>query len=209
MGKNSPKELFYIILVSLLVTLPGCNSNTHRESTLIEAQFNIDTTLLSGTAIVDSSLNYSLRIPKGWQSISPELTAKLKTSMLVQDYADAGFEFGFINPKDSSMLVCLDVSKMEPSVFSGLRENYLEVLNLNNAWNQIQYQEFKYKSFMIDQYVLQNDEILNFKLICRDHIENADTAPKIELLYFINAKGLAENIKAIESSIGSLSNINH
>ncbi|UCH15341.1 MAG: hypothetical protein JSV22_05080 [Bacteroidales bacterium] len=190
-------------LAFLYFFLTGCNLKQESNNALIEAKFNIDDNLLDTIPFIDSSLYLSIQKPIKWTNLDSGFETTIKSSLLTNDYKDANLTGGFFNRQDSSFMVILDISSVDSMGFSNLRNNYTEILNKNNFWNNIQFQEFKHGCYRIEQYVLQNEQILNFKLICYE-IGLERRQPKFEILYILNRKKIEENIKSIESSIGSL-----
>lgn len=192
--------LFSIVLISCV----GCGPDREPSEVVTEAEFNVDSSLLKSHSVLDSALNLSIGIPMDWSLLDEEFENMLKSNLLINDYKNSEMRFGYINKADTSIMILIDVRGIDSSVFLSLKNNYIEILNANSIWTDVQLQEFVYKSFRIEQYVLQNTQLLNFKLICYDREVPGSTSPKFEILYFLNKKDLESNIKSVESSIGSI-----
>lgn len=194
-----------ILLVSIVfICCSGCGLKNKPSKVITEAAFNVDSSLLNPLPAIDSILNLSIGIPKDWKLMDDEFRSSLKSSLMTSDYKNSELRHGYINKVDSSIMLLIDIRSIDKSVFSSLKNNYVEVLNSNSMWTDVQLQEFVYRSFRIEQYVLQGEQLLNFKLICYDRELPGEISPKFELLYFLNKKDLAINIKSVESSIGSI-----
>lgn len=192
------------LVFTVFICCSGCGLNNESSKVITEAEFNVDSSLLNPLPTTDSILNISIGIPRDWELMDDEFRSSLKSSLIISDYKNSELRNGYINRVDSSIMLLIDISGIDNSVFSSLKNNYVEVLNANGMWTDVQLQEFVYKSFRIEQYVLQNTQLLNFKLICYDREVPGAISPKFELLYFLNRKDLANNIKSVESSIGSI-----
>lgn len=197
------KTKILLSFIAFLYFFTGCNFKQESNNAIIEAEFNIDDNLLDTTPFIDSSLYLSIKTPIKWITLDSIFEKTIKLSLLIEDYKKAKLIGGFLNRQDSSFMIILDISRIDSLGFSNLKNNYNKILNKNDIWNNIQFQEFRHSCYRIEQYVLQNEQILNFKLICYE-IGLKRRQPKFEIIYMINRKKLEENIKSIESSIGSL-----
>lgn len=197
------RNLFFLFFI-LLICCTGCILDRKPSTVVTEAEFGLDSSLLKPLPVFDSILNLSIGVPINWLAMDDEFINSLKSKLLINDYRNSELRCGYINKVDTSIMVLIDISGIESSVFSSLKNNYVEILNANGIWTNIQLQEFVYKSFRIEQYVLQNAQLLNFKLICYDRDVLGAASPMFELMYFLNRKELANNIRSVESSIGSM-----
>lgn len=188
----------------LLFVILSCNNNKKQTVLPIEADFFVDESHLNSKAFVDSTLNLSLRIPKNWISLNSDLLEIVNSVVLVDKYKNAELKGGFYNPQDTSFMIIIDLTRVDKVYLSDLHLNYKTYLNMNNAYDDVQFQEFSCNSFGVEQYVLQNEHILNFKLICSNLRLNNKKMRSFEIMYLINRSKVDDNIKAIESSIGSL-----
>lgn len=198
---NTNMKILIFSFLSLIITI-GCTDNSKKkETSIIEAQFDIEKSLLNEQPFIDSILNFSINVPVEYFFTDPFFLATLAKS-LIQDYRNAHIISGFTNVKDTSLMLIIDISNIDSKIYENLKVNYKSLLNQNNNWSDIQFQEFKHNCFKIEQYVLQNSALLNFRLICYNY--NNFNQPLIEVLFFINRKNIEKNIRSVESSIGSL-----
>ena len=202
------KNKFFLIIFLVLIFNYSCNLKQDPQATTIEAVFNVDSSLLKDVPFVDSALNISLNIPRNWFRMNEEFEKIVKSNFLINDYEKSQLSVGYLNEKDSSIMVLLDVRNIDLATYADLKNNYREILNKDQQWSDVQFQEFEYHSFWIEQYVLQNEHILSFKLVCYDNEAMDSLLPKVELQYIINRQNLTETIKSVESSIGTINHIN-
>lgn len=207
MDKILMRFLKQILIVIIFLTVNfGCQIQEDK-SNLVEAQFNIDSSLLVKSPITDTSLNFSINIPKNWSKLDSGLESHLKSNLLKNEYQEAQLKFGFTNQEDNSLMLLLDITNIHDSIFSELKTSYKQILNKEKQWDEVLFQEFSYNSFRFQQYVLQNDNMLNFKLICSEQNLEPDNQIKFELLFFLNRNNLNLNIKTVESCIGSIKSL--
>ena len=202
------KNKFKLIIFFAVLFTYSCNLQQDTQATRIEAVFNVDSSLLKDELFFDSALNISLKIPRNWSKMNAEFEKLVNSNLLINDYKKAQLRLGYLNEKDSSIMVLLDVTNIDGSAYADLKNNYREILNRDQMWSDIQFQEFDYNSFRIEQYVLQNEHILSFKLVCYENEALDSLLPKVEVQYIINRKNLNDNIKSVESSIGTINQIN-
>lgn len=199
---------FPILLVVIMAQffLYSCNQPGKKQE-FVEAGFNVDPTLLASESLNDSELGFTMKYPADWKMLGDEYTSQLGEQILIGKYAPARIVNGLVDPVDSSMLIILDVSKVDSSFFSDLKENYEVIFNQGNAWLNVQLETFTHQCFVIDQYVLQNERLVQFRLQCREK-EQTTQQPQFEIYFFMNRMTLNDNIKSIESSIGTLNCLN-
>jgi len=173
----------------------------------VQASFNVDQALLEKDPLTDTALSFKMQYPAGWEMLEDSFRNRLAEQILTGRYAPARIVSGVVHPVDSSMLIILDVSQVDSSFFSNLKENYAVILNQDNRWLDVQLETFTHHCFTVDQYVLQNEQLVQFRLQCRKK-GDVSLQPRLEIYFFLNRSTLKENIKSIESSIGTLNCIN-
>lgn len=195
-----------ILLITLQLFLFSCKQPGPKQE-IVEAKFNVDQSLLSSDPLTDAGLSFSMQYPADWEFLANDFRTLLADQILVGKYSSARIVSGCVDPVDSSMLIMLDVSKVDSSFFSDLKQNYESVFNQENGWINAQLETFTHDCFIVDQYVLQNERLVQFRLQCRDR-ESTSRHPRMEIYFFLNRLRLDENIKSIESSIGTLKCLN-
>lgn len=103
---------------------------------------------------------------------------------------------------DSSSLLVAELPDMSNEQLARKRVNFYEIFNSHGTWNDVQHAFFAFNEFEADQFLMHNDAMINFKLIL-----TADNpglkGKKISLDFFLPIINYEQNIKSVESSIGS------
>lgn len=195
--------VFFTILQTFFFS---CHRNGNRQE-VVEARFNVDQALLESEPLRDEDLSFVMQYPAGWQMLGEPFKKRLADQILVGRYAPARIVSGVVHPVDSSMLIVLDVSQVDSSFFIDLKQNYKIAFNQDQNWMNVQLETFTHGCFMVDQYVLQNEQIVQFRLQCRR--KDADSRhPQLEVYFFLNRANINAIIKSVESSIGTLNCLN-
>lgn len=205
MVKITPNPIVIILIIGQLFLFSCKQPGTKQE--IVEATFNVDQSLLASEPLTDTELSFKMQYPADWQILEDEFKTMLADQILVGKYSTARIVSGCLDPVDSSMLIILDVSKVDSSFFSDLKQNYKVVFNQDSDWINVQLETFTHRCFIVDQYVLQNERLVQFRLQCREK-DSASRHPRMEIYFFLNRSYLNENIKSIESSIGTLNCLN-
>jgi hypothetical protein len=195
---------FLIILFTLVVF--SCRQSGNQPE-VVEAGFNVDQELLATDTMTDTGLSFQMQYPAGWTILDESFRKQLTPQILVGSYSPARIVSGAVHPVDSSMLLILDVRQVDSSFFSNLKEHYEVVLNQENTWLNVQLETFSHHCFIVDQYVLQNERLVQFRLQCRRKDRDAQQ-PQLEVYFFLNRSNIQNNIKSVESSIGTLNCLN-
>lgn len=192
------------LLIGLVcVFILSCTSKTNSLPQLTKVEFNVDTTLLHLQKFTDSAVGLSVGIPKLYSTMSEVDLSQIQENLLKDHYHNSNLMSGYSNLNDSSLMLIVNVSQMDALYFDSLSIYYPAMLNANKIWMDIQYQKFRIGDIPIHQYVLQNESHVSFKVIVFE--DDKFRKPKIELLYLINRSKFIDNIKSVESSIGSIS----
>lgn len=196
--------VFVVIIFIFAFFVTGCNSSPEKENSIIEAEFMVDSSLISEKPIIKADLEMSVHIPKNWVEMDADMKNALSSSILTNDYAAGRLESGYFNVIDTSMMLLLDITGIDRSVFSYLKNNYKEVLDPNGIWIDTQFTQFRHNCYTVHQYVTQNERLFNFKIVFNRSEDGGTTVPQFELMYLLNRNYLEKNIRSIESSIGSI-----
>jgi hypothetical protein len=196
--------LWAIALV--MVSMSACkNKSRNDQQHVIEAEFQVDSSLLSKQAYLDSSLNFKIKAPVAFVKLRSSVIDSMVYQNNSEVYKNTKLLFAYSHPSESWTMLGLDVTKVDAKVFLRLKTDYQSLLNKDSVWTNIQLQTFEYKSFSIDQYVLQNAVNISFMLVCYN--STIKEKPLFVLIYYIKQSELQQTIKSVESSIGSLSYI--
>jgi hypothetical protein len=181
----------------------SCSLKKEQDNSIITAQFNVLEVLLQDSSLVDSMLRMEIGVPREWHTADTILLQNLKHGILQNEYLNADISHCYISSIDSSMLLVVDVGDLDTSIYVNFKCNYQKLLNVNNIWANVQFHEFMHNDYRIEQYVMQNEEMRNFKLVCYSNSKH----PDFELVYFINRREEKLNIQSVESSIGTLKHL--
>ena len=197
---------FISSLVILALMVFSCRQ-TGNQPEVVEARFNVDQELLESVPITDTDLSFKMQYPQGWELMEESFSNRLAEHILTGKYASARIIRGAVHPVDSSMLLVLDVRHVDSTYFTGLKQDYAFILNQDQLWVDVQLETFAHNCFIVDQYVLQNEKIVQFRLQCRMKDSNTQQ-PGLEVFFFLNRLQIHNNIKSVESSIGTLNCLN-
>lgn len=179
--------------------LVACNQ-PQTSSGLPEMQFDVDTALLAENPVVDSSLGLSFHAPKHWVKSEigilslPEET--LQGKHLVPEHY-------YMNPADSSTMLVATLKNMSDEQIAMMRVDFYKIFNSQGIWNDVQHASFSFNDLNADQFLMHNDKIINFKLLVSANDDPANEE-RFSIDYIIPRAHYEENIKSVESSIGSL-----
>ncbi len=188
------------ILITISIILMLCSCSGKKDEPVYEKIiFNVDTTLL-GKRITIKSAGLEFYSPKGYVQMDDQMFQNLKTSLLNLE----GFKhFPMLAAVSESQTGILLFIKLFPedSTLVHLPFSYVEkVLQPKDTNVTLNKATFTKDSIDILQYLVDTDETVNFKLFFHDKDSNL-----YELDYiFVSKEDYKKNIRAIESSIGSL-----
>jgi hypothetical protein len=192
-------KLFRILLIVLVSSvLLNCTKDKKKEEpeTLI---FNVDS-LLIGEQYTNEELGISFCPPREWNQLSSDLMSSIEQSL--QEMEDSSsvdiiLQNVFLNQKNSSICFLSTFQKTMSS--AQIREAYLKELFAGDIQGSITEGSYMHNGFNIRQIIHVQDDQVTIKLICiydDEHIFMLD--------YIVPSKFYEQNIRVIESSIGTL-----
>lgn len=186
----------------ILWGLIGCDNPNPADESLV---FHVDETRLE-PAITDPTLKIEIAAPKGWKVIDDATLTQVIDQL--GDTLAQGLQITprwvFLNEATRTMCV---VSKLE-GVKASPDETLLQTLE--NAYRnqfpmgKVQRATFRKDAFRVHQLIVVATDFVLIKLIC-----DALKSPVFEVDYVVPSDVYQRELRAIESSIGSLSLINH
>jgi hypothetical protein len=203
-------RVFAAIVVAMLgaVVVPGCREADDAAPPPppgpVGMQFNVDEALLGEPrAFVDYGI--SLRPPAGWSEMPQEQIARLTAA--VQPPASAEpIEpprplAAFLLPKDPSVLI---VSSIPWSADEADLAQFQE--QLRAQFGEVRHGQFKVNGLDVQQYLLQPQGQVNFKLLVAAESAAAgdSVGRRLQLDYVVPQEAWPAQVRAVESSIGSL-----
>ncbi len=187
-------KILIIVLISLF--LLNCTKDKKKEE-LEMLVFNVDS-LLIGEQYTE--IGISFYPPKEWNQISSDLMASIEQSL--QEMEDSSsveiiLQNVFLNQKNSCICFLSTFQKTMPTV--QIRDAYLTELFAGDIQGSITEASYLHNGFNIRQLIHVQDDQVTIKLICISDDEHI-----FMLDYIVPSQFYEQNIRAIESSIGTL-----
>ncbi len=191
--KNFYYYLSYQLLALAFVSMFGvsCGNQQPSGNTI---SFRVNQDLLSDTVFTTSDEMLRLQPPQNWAQLSSNDTIYLVFAEVMQHKLEAVF----IDTKTEASLLISEVSADEMLAMEQVFENPDLFYNSNNNWLSVQHGDFKYNSYQIDQIVLQNHDIVIYKLFA------SRMGKTYEINYSVPRAYAEQILRAVESSIGSI-----
>lgn len=188
------------LFVSVLI-FPGCE--TRQESEYEVLTFNVDQNLL-GKSFRDSSQNFTFHPPINWNPVSVDMLHEIEKQLdlkIGDNYQLTPIQIFFFNQQQSFCSVSkVDSNEMNFTEYAGFLKQ--EIARKLPA-TQMRDGFFKIRKLPCYQLVLFDKQRINMKLI----FTGARNLMQID--YVVQRQYYPKSIRAIESSIGSLRDLNH
>ncbi len=204
---NYPDARGYIIAVMFCLVwgaflLPGCSDNKDKPA-LSQMHFNVDSSLLNYPVQTEVA-SFSFAAPKNWNRIPRTRFAALQQQLapLLENGVNPGLELVSIFYDESSgglCSICKIRSFPSDSAFQDSIKSYLKRLQSAFTSSAVYTGEYLKENIHIYQLLIQNPQIVNFKIIFKTNPNQA-----VQIDYVVPKKEYSRQIKAIESSIGSI-----
>lgn len=180
--------LFFITVIS------ACTKPSEQQSKN-EIEFNVDQALL-GEQYVDSLSGFYFSVPKNWKSVLAISNASdsIAVSKSIRKI--------FIDSAANASLIITSMKGVDIEQAYKIFNSPDSTFNSARVWTSISKAEFLLGGITVHQYLIQNQEIVNFKLILVRGVKDI-----IQLDYLTQRDLYANQIKNIESSIGSIKGI--
>lgn len=175
-------------LLLLLILGAGCKSNVPESM-----QFQVNPELL-GTRQRDTLLQITYASPIGFMTSTNEQAIRQGA----MSHADEGVEIRTVYQDDASQGFMV-ISAITEERWEQLSSQSEQEPFSSEVWTNMNSAAYSYKDFDVRQWLLQNQEWINFKLIFRTEKERF-----FQLDYLLPTAQYNEQVaKAVESSIGS------
>lgn len=195
MKKNS---LIFMLMLVLSFSVHTCG-NREKPETDPELIFEIDSTLV-GPEIKLEEYNLSVSPPAGWDVLDSNLQDSLKAVVLSRLSGSEGFLIDPLEiiwePKTSSIL---SISRIELENDSVQIKDYYNAVEKSFKDQSIKKGYFRSRGLPFTQYLIQGNSQVAFKLITQ-----ATEKGHVQFDYVIPLNHYMDQLKAIESSIGSI-----
>jgi hypothetical protein len=196
------KNSVIVILFPLLFLACGSKDDAHE---IPEMEFFVNSELL-GTSVRDSLLNVTFNPPLQWEPLRDDLFAEA-TRQLLSEQSDSDTisvtpEYIFLDDKQGSSLIVSTV-QFRTGLASDNIGGYHASLKEHFGNEGVLYTVYVKDGIYFHQYLLQNHEMINFKLMTH---ETDNTM--LQWDYVVPRYAYTIEVRAIESSIGSIKRIN-
>ncbi|MDD5067475.1 MAG: hypothetical protein PHF84_10575 [bacterium] len=162
-----------------------------------EVSFRIDPALL-GESYENFQAGVKLYMPAGWSSISQE-EFSLINKKIKPGPAEKIRPLRFYYNRDRTSF-CMISRFLKKEKIKEIKDRYQKELPGSSPGSTVRFGSFYKENIQIHQFQIWNDKVITVKLLFTDR-ENT----VIELDYVLSLQAYKKEIKAIESSIGSIS----
>ena len=194
-------EFLQLLLCGIIISsLTGCDSPNSQKRTDETLDFTVDPTRLE-PAITDTTLKMEISAPKGWKAIDEVMLTEVIDRL--GDTLKQGLQMTprwvFLNENSRAMCV---VSRLEGGA---VPSNDTLLKTLETAYRTqfpkatVQRAIFMKDAFRVHQLMVAASDFVLIKLIC-----NAPENPVFEVDYVVPRDVYGTELRAIESSIGSI-----
>lgn len=188
-------KLYIALLLSSLV-LYSCSSSPNSEHQKNDLAFNVDENILDASYI-DTLKKIQLRVPKGWIDLTelPDNELKLKFSSLVK--IDSTIKSIFVDTLNNASLF-YRVINIQSNTLERIFNNPDSAYNSQQQWSSILKSNFILNGISVSQFLLQSNDLVNFRLISRENSPH-----QFQIDYILSRESYLLQVKKVESSIGS------
>ena len=186
----------------ILWGLIGCENPNPSDESLV---FHVDKTRLE-PAITDPTLKMEIAAPKGWKVIDDATLAQVIDGL--GDTLTQGLQITprwvFMNEATRAMCVVSRLEGVKATPDETLLQTLENTYRRQFPTGKVQCTTFRKDAFRVHQLMVVATDFVLIKLIC-DALES----PVFEVDYVVPSDVYQQELRAIESSIGSLNLINH
>lgn len=195
--------LFIFSILSIFLLFPSCSSDTRsaNDRSIPEMEFAVDKTLL-GDVFRDSALQVEFHPPARWIKADPRTKEMMAVVIDSLNPYPLRIKEVFYDSTSQSMALLSDLSGARVETRDKIIGDYEQVFNAGKMWNDVKMATFRFNDLTTDQLLLQNQQMVNFKLI---FFKNRDIPFQVD--YIVPRQTYAEKVRYIESSIGSIRRI--
>ena len=194
-------ELLQLLLCGIIIgSLVGCDPPNSQKRTYETLVFNVDQTRLE-PAITDTTLKIEISAPKGWKAIDDAMLMEVIDRL--GDKLTQGLQMmpRWVFMNEDSRATCV-VSRLESGKVP-LNETLLQTLETAYRTQfpkaTVQRAIFMKDAFRVYQLMVGASDFVLIKLMC-----NASENPVFEVDYVVPRDVYETELRAIESSIGSI-----
>ncbi len=182
------KQKKYIIYLFVIFIFHQCGKK--------ELYFNVNTSLL-GELFSNDKVGISLRIPKGWKGLSKKDFSNIKDKLKEKNIEGITPLQFYIN-KEKGNICTISTFEKEKKIKTVVKE-YKERLKKYFPDSKITYTSFYKDDIKFYQFQVVNQKFINIKLFLIGKYKNI-----IQIDYIVPVVHYKDELKSIESSIGSI-----
>lgn len=184
-----------IILMLLVVFVVSSCGKMNEESVSKNEEIGFEVNeLLLGEAYTDSLTGFSIKIPKNWINV-----LNFNDEKISNKFRDLIYKEGTIVFLDTSSQSSLLISKVSKKELQQLNAGQDSLFNKNKNWASITKSQFTVNGIKAYQFLAQNSELINFKLIFI-----AGTRNPFKIDFVLSRHSYLNEVKKVESTIGSI-----
>ncbi len=196
---------FYVIILFFIsLVYSSCGTDNQKEKNeLPQMHFNVESQLL-GNEITDMKNGVRYSPPKNWTILSDEIFNKVSEQVKSQISNNSEIVYTpvaiYANPNDNSFLSFgyVDIKENTSGYDSQIRR-YADILSEQFDSSSVKSTQFLKDDIKITQYLVQKNNLVTFKLLLK-----GTNNKLLEFDYIVPKNNYGNEIKAIESSIGSI-----
>ena len=191
----------FVIVLFIVIMIMGC-AKEHATTKFAEVIFNVDQSLLAEEYIC-SDVGISFHPPKNWEQISSELLISVKENLIAsKDTSNISIVplNVFMNMEKS--FTCFLSTFDNDLLARDTCENYINEFRMKNQ--ELQYNEgsFAHNDLDFHQFIFTKDDFITINLFILFKDQKV-----IMIDYIMPSKYYEEELKVIESSIGTIKKI--
>ena len=186
-----------LLFTFLAIVVLGCQSSTQ---SIPQMEFKLNPEFLEASVIRDASFKVQYQVPKDWALVDTLSEAVLEQVSSKIDQYDLKIKQVYFNGSLGCFLIVSDLSDFKLEEGEQLQLKVEATLEASKRWSAPQYTQFQYNDFIVDQFLLQDGSLVNFKLIFYQ-----DRPQPFQFDYILSRENYDRNLaQAVESSIGSI-----
>ena len=194
-------EFLQLLLCGIIIgSLAGCKQPNSQKRTYETLAFNVDRTRLE-PPIIDTTLNLEIAVPKGWKAIDDAILGRVIDEL--GDKLTQGFHIVprwiFVSEGSWAMCIVSRLKGVEITSNETLLETLAAAYRTQFPKATVQRTIFIKGAFRVHQLMVESSDFVLIKLIC-----NVSENPVFEVDYVVPRNVYKMELRAIESSIGSI-----
>ena len=201
--KNRCSVIQFLLCAIIICNFVGCDSPKKKRLPYETLVFNVDETQLE-PALTDTELNITIAAPKNWKKIDNSMFAQVINKLDIQLTENIQLvpRWIFLNESSRAMCVVSKLGGVEIAPDETLLNNLITAYQSQFPDATVKQAIFMKDALRIHQVMVIGADFVLIKLIC-----DAPETPIFEVDYHISKDVYKTELKAIESSIGSINPI--